>query len=386
MSSNKPSRSLNRREFLGRVSGAALASGAGLALVHKGVDALSAETKLERRNEQSGMIYKPFGKTNLNVSRLSYGCIQLTDDRLPAMETAIERGVNLVHIARGYTGGQAIVALGKFLKTPSNRDKVWVALKGEQGRGLPSNIDDQLKILNTDHVDIICSPIFGPDQIRKSEQDVKKFEAFQKAGKARFLNLTTHENVQQGMEAGLEAGWFTSILATIDLGIVAPLQPTIQKANQQNVGIMAMKTERNKKAGGPDKIAATLLPAGVTTILRSLTTGPQVDTWFNAVTKAPQAMVALAVDHQAAAGDCTLCGLCEGCPNGVAIQSIVRDYTYYYEQQGLAEIAAERYAELHPKQTVVSCKDCGRCELICPMEVPVRRIIREAHARLSATA
>ena len=42
--------------------------------------------------------------------------------------------------------------------------------------------------------------------------------------------------------------------------------------------------------------------------------------------------------------------------------------------------------ELQVNQTALSCGDCGRCEEVCPMGVPVRRIIREAHARLGAMA
>jgi len=363
----------------------AAASGVGLALVHKGVGALSAETKLERRNEQSGMIYRPFGKTNLNVSRLSFGCIRLSADHLPALEMAVERGVNLVHIADSYVGGQAIGNLGKFLKVPGNRDKVWVMLKGVQGKGLYENIDNLLKPLNTDHVDIYCSPVWTADLI-KSETELAKFEALKKAGKVRFLNLTTHQSLQESMEAGLDAGWYTSIQAVIDLSTVDQFRATLKRANQMNVAIMAMKTERNKKAGGPDKIAGALLPAGVTAILKTLNTREEVDAWFAAVTKAPQEMADPPAGYRVADGDCTLCGLCEGCPNGVAIQSIVRDYTYYYEQQGLPEIAAERYAETDPKRTALACGDCGRCEEKCPFGVPVRQIIRAAHARLTAIA
>jgi len=387
MSKGNNKQSVNRREFISRVSGGAVGASLGLSLLHEATAGSLPDVKLEKRNEQAGMIYRPFGKTNLNISRLTFGCIRLTDDRLPAMEMAIERGVNLVHISHSYVKGQSIVSLGKFLQKPSNRDKVWVALKGEDGKGLFADIDDKLKTLNTDHVDIYCSPVFKPDLIR-NEKEVAKFEALKKAGKVRFLNLTNHQNVQEAMDTGLNVGWFTSILATIDLSSVAGLKPTIQNANKLNVGIMAMKSERNKKAGGPDNIAAALFAAGVTTILKTLNTREEVDAWFSAVTKAPQEVADIPSDGQVAAarGLCTLCGVCEGCPNGVAIQSIVRDYTYYYQQQGLPDIAAERYGELRVNQTALSCGDCGRCEGLCPMGVPIRRILREAHERLGAIA
>jgi len=387
MSNHDHPHQINRRQFIGRVSGAAIGTGVGLAMVHKGVTALAADSKLERRNEQSGMIYAPFGKTGLNVSRLTFGCIQLTDDRLPGLEAAVERGVNLVHVSNGYTRGQAIVSLGKFLKTPSNRDKVWVALKGINERGLFDNIDDQLKTLNTDHADIYCNPVNKPDLVR-SEQELAKFEALKKAGKVRFLNLTTHGNQQESMETALGVERYSSILAAIDLGNIAGLKATVQNAGKANVGVMAMKSMRNKKAGGPETIAPALFAAGVTTVLKSLNTSQDVDAWFDAVAKASKATADAGLDGSVLAdsGDCTLCGICAGCPKGVAIEPIVLNYTYYYQQQGLADVAAERYAEIHPKHTALSCGDCGRCEEICPMGVPVRRLIREAHATLGVIA
>jgi len=387
MSNRTNKQPVNRREFLTRVSGSAIGAGVGLSLLRDGAAAAASAAKLEKRNEQSGMIYRPFGKTGLNVSRLTFGCIRLTDDRLPALEMAVERGVNLVHVSNGYVKGQSIVSLGKFLQKPSNREKVWVALKGIDGRGLFDNIDGQLKTLNTDHVDIYCNPVSKPDLIR-SEAELAKFEALKKAGKVRFLNLTSHANVQESMETSLSVDRYSSILVTLDLSNVAGLKATIQNAGKSNVAVMAMKSERNKKAGGPDKIVPALFAAGVTTVLKTLNTADEVNAWFDAVMKAPQETAGLPAECQVASAEglCTLCGVCVGCPNGVDIQSVVRNYTYYYEQQRLPDVAAERYGELRVNETALSCGDCGRCEEVCPMGVPVRRIIREAHARLGTMA
>ncbi len=373
-------RGMNRREFVSRTA-------AGLAAAVT-APALAAQTQLERRNEQSGMVYRPFGKTGLNVSRLSFGCIRLSADHLSMLEMAVERGVNLIHTSSSYLNGEANKNVGVFLKKPGNRDKVWVMLKGEHGKGLPESIDDQLKTLNTDHVDILCLPVWTPEQI-KSEKELAKFEALRKAGKVRFLNLTTHQSLQESMEAGLDAGWYSTILSVITPKNVDLFRKTLQRANQENVGIMAMKTQmaKGKTQVTPEQVASALFPAGVTTVLRTLNTREEVDAWFAAVNKTSQQQADAGSNATALAdGGCTLCGLCAGCPRGVDIQAIVRDYSYYYEQQGLAALAAERYAEIQPQRTAVACGDCGLCESKCPMGLPVRSIIREAHARLSAVA
>jgi len=368
---------IDRRQFLGRMSGGALGAGLGLSLMRQGVAGESPQPQLERRNEQAGMVYRPFGKTNLNVSRLSFGCIQLTDDRLPAMEMAIERGVNVVHIAGGYVKGQAILSLGKFLKRPSNREKVWVMLKGIH------DVDNDLRKLNTDHVDVVCVPVMRRDLVL-SEEYLKRFEGLRKAGKVRFSNLTTHESLKESAEAALDAGWYQTLLVAMGLSSLGELKATLQRANQLNVGVMAMKSLRGK--GDLKEIASTLFASGVTTILKTLNTPEDVERWFDAVTKAPQQMAELPTDCGIAGPGalCTLCGACEKCPNGVAIQSVVLNYTYYYQNLGLRDLAAERYAEIASTQTALACADCGRCEARCPKAIPVRRLIREAHEILTA--
>jgi len=369
-----------RREFLERLSTGALGA-AGIAMGLSSIEASAAQAKLERRNEQPEMVYRPLGRTNLNVSRLSFGCIALQDDRLPALEMAVERGVNLVHVCSGYNRGRAIRALGKFLKKPGNRDKVWIMLKH-----VSSNIDDKLRILNTDHIDIICAPITRPDRVRKSEHEREKFEKLKAQGKVRFLNLTTHGNMQQCMEAALDVGWYSSLLPVIDLTNIERMRPTLQRAARQNVGVVAMKILRKRPPDGEKGIVRTLFAAGVASILKTMNSRREVERWIETVTTAPQepSRSGVAGLGDCEEGVCSLCGLCEDCPNGVAIQEIVLGYTYYYQQLGWPEIAAERYREIAPRATALSCRDCGRCEQICPNGVPVRTIIREAHKRLSA--
>jgi predicted aldo/keto reductase-like oxidoreductase len=383
--SQRKSREFDRRKFIGTVSSGAVGAGLGLSLLRKGQTA--EEPNLERRNEQPGMVYARFGKTNLNVSRLSFGCIQLQDDRLPVLEMAVERGVNVVHISEGYNRGRSIASLGKFLKVPGNRDKVFVMLKGVHGRGIEADIDAQLKQLNTDHVDVICAPIFEPDAIRGSEEQRETYEALKKKGKVRFLNLTTHKSLEEGMRAGISVPWYSSILSVIDLSNVDQFKPAIQLANEANVGIMAMKTVRYAATDTPAKIAPAMFGAGVTTILRSINTREYLDEWMDAVPQAAKQAAAISSEsRQVAEGFCTLCGVCEDCPNGVAIQDVVRDYTYYYENQRVPELARERYAEIPAQHRADACQDCGRCEEICPYNVPVRRILAAARMRLGTTA
>jgi predicted aldo/keto reductase-like oxidoreductase len=47
------------------------------------------------------------------------------------------------------------------------------------------------------------------------------------------------------------------------------------------------------------------------------------------------------------------------------------------------EVARSQYADIPAVARAPSCGDCGRCELVCPQNLPVRRLVREAHAALA---
>jgi hypothetical protein len=80
---------------------------------------------------------------------------------------------------------------------------------------------------------------------------------------------------------------------------------------------------------------------------------------------------------------CGLCGACGGfCPRGVEVPSVLRSLTYLegYREE---ELARSSYRSLPPGRNAAACGDCGQCLHACRLSLPVRRLAREAHARLS---
>jgi predicted aldo/keto reductase-like oxidoreductase len=80
---------------------------------------------------------------------------------------------------------------------------------------------------------------------------------------------------------------------------------------------------------------------------------------------------------------CGLCGACGGiCPRGVEVPTVLRSLTYL-EGYREAELARSTYRSLPAGRNASACGDCGRCLVACRLALPVRRLAREAHARLS---
>jgi predicted aldo/keto reductase-like oxidoreductase len=383
MTKDYSSHGVNRREFITRMSGGTIGAGVAASLMGNQAPAAGAESKIERRNEQAGMAYSVLGRTNLSVSRLAYGGVPLNADRIEVFDRAVERGLNLVHMSRGYGKGQAIQALGTWLKKPGNRDKVFIMLS------LSSDLDKDLETLNTDHADILTVSKHKVDDV-KAEQIKHSFDAARSAGKARFLGLITHRNPIQCTQAAVDCGYYDFVVPPLGLTNLEPFRPVLDAAGQKKVGIVAMKSMQNSKGKGTsEEVVKGILASGVASILKGLKTQEEADQFLAGAAATPRTAdldraLELGREIVAAGGLCTLCGECVGCPRGVDVQSVLRNYQYYYEQLGDAEAAIERYGEMRVGETALACGDCGRCEEVCPMRIPVRRIIREAHTTLGA--
>jgi len=84
---------------------------------------------------------------------------------------------------------------------------------------------------------------------------------------------------------------------------------------------------------------------------------------------------------------CTGCNYCTPCPKDVAIPKIFERYNRG-RVYGLWEDAKKAYADIGKVQwdkgnKADACVKCGICEDKCPQKIPIRRMLAEAHKRLS---
>jgi predicted aldo/keto reductase-like oxidoreductase len=363
---------VNRRQFLASASIGSVACAIGVA----------RDKEPERRNEQTGMSYGVLGRTNLNVSRLAYGSAFLSMDRLGVFSKAVERGVNLVHVNTNYMEGKAMQALGAWLKTLGNRDKIFLSMS------FTGNVDKALTTLNTDHLDILFIPKHKLADV--TDAKISYFwETISKPGKARFPALVTHDTPAPCTQAGIDSGLYDLVLTPVGLTSLEAMRPAIASGKQKNVGIVAMKSLQNTKDKlHPGDVVKGLLAAGVTSVLKSLNTYDEVDLFTAAAGTVPDKADLNRAIHAgrelaAEGGLCDLCGECVGCPAGVNIPGVLRTYQYYHQQLGETSVARSLYAQLPVAESALSCQDCGACEAACPARVPVRMRLREAHAALA---
>ena len=378
--SHRPSarEALPRREFIKRASFAAVGAAAGL-----GADQAPAQE--QEPLTVNGLPGAILGRTGLKVTCISFGGIMITEPRV--LMRAVDQGINLAHLAPAYRDHRSLEAFGRVLK--NHRDKVIIAIKE-----WPEKIDASLKALNTDYVDILVPPIQKIEDVDNPAYR-ENFEKARQAGKVGFMGFACHRSMTEIMDAARRNGNYDAVLLSYANADNPAFLAATKAAAEAGIGIMTMKGMPEKiflNSENPDiETCAALCTAMVKrqhahTVLASMGSFQVVDLFVDILRKR-LSYVNPELERRFWAGRkgryCSMCGSCTGvCPAGVEISSILR-YRMYQRDYGLADYARTCYRKLDEGCSGSACQECGRCEAICTRSLPIRRMIRQAHATLA---
>jgi len=155
------------------------------------------------------MQYTRLGKTDLDVSRICFGCWQLSPSfwgEVPvgpwadSVRAALDLGVNFIDTADAYGDGHAETELGKLLKQDGTRDRFVLATKFywnfADGPRHPDTTPDyilraceaSLKRLQTDRIDLY--QIHAWDAITRPDEVAKAFAQLKREGKVRWFGVS----------------------------------------------------------------------------------------------------------------------------------------------------------------------------------------------------
>ncbi len=166
------------------------------------------------------MELRPFGRTGLEVSAVGYGCWEVgggygeVDEAGfgPAVEAALDLGINCFDTAEGYGMGASERALGQALGR--RRDEAVIVTKfGMNYKDKPkfrdssrerviASIDKSLKNLGTDYVDVYM--IHWPDRETPFEETMSALADIVREGKVRFIGVSNFRKVE--IEACMQYG------------------------------------------------------------------------------------------------------------------------------------------------------------------------------------
>jgi predicted aldo/keto reductase-like oxidoreductase len=354
------------------------------------------------------------GRTNLSVSVVGFGGEWVIPSSVEyackMYERALDLGITYFDAARIY--GNVEEKLGMALEDV--RDEVVIATKTHHlfdSDAARVGLKQSLRNLRTDRIDIVIVQHIDNEKTLKQFLGEKSalpvLKEARSQGKLDFIGLSGHKpNV---LAKAIRTGEFDMILTPFNIINREVTEELLPLAKKLDVGVAAMKA-----FGGPDQRfvqceLAKIVPEKAefnrilgegynrtkrclgyvlahdvhTTVcgwstIEDVESAAKVAENFNGLT--PKERAELRFGELPPEPFCRDCSLCLYCPEGLKIPLILV-LDKYFAYYGITDWTKEVYERLAVKAT--DCTKCGECEPKCPYNLPIIKMLDQAHERLS---
>ncbi|MBW2369444.1 MAG: aldo/keto reductase [Deltaproteobacteria bacterium] len=383
------------------------------------------------------MRYRTLGKTGIEVSALSFGCMRLPlaenaganpapdapideETATRMIRYAMENGINYFDTAYPYHGGKSEALLGKALKP--DREKVMVATKLpswliEKPADFEKFLDEQLERLDTNYIDFYL--LHGLNRTFWENIEPKGalefLDKIQKDGRARQVGFSFHDGPSFFKEVVDSYDW---ALCQIQYNYFDENNQAgregLEYATAKGLGIVIMEPLRGGKLVGkiPDNIqsiweSAQTKRTPVEWAFEWVWNHPEVSTVLSGMSDMAQLVENVTIANRAAPNafsaddlnrvqqvkeayqamikvDCTACRYCMPCPNNVAISSCFSLYNDVYLFDNLTVSKNMYNMMLEPKTRADNCNECGECEEKCPQKIEIIDALKDVHQVLGS--
>ena len=329
------------------------------------------------------MEYRILGKTGLRVSRIGFGGIPIqridAEGTRALMQALVEKGVNYIDTARGYTVSEEYLGYG----LEGIRDKFVLATKSmsRDKASMARDIAISLANLRTDYIDLyqLHNPKLEELDVIFSENGaIRALRQAKAEGKIGHIGITAHSAAV--FEKALEYDEIETVMFPYNI-VESQGEELIARCREKNVGFICMKP----LAGGAiedGRLALRYILANdnVTVAIPGMAEVKELEQNLAAaedtspLTEEEKAAFEK-VRAELGQNFCRRCNYCAPCAAGINIPSVFL-FQGYLRRYGLAGWARERYATLPVKAS--ACVQCGACETRCPYQLPIRQMMAEA--------
>jgi predicted aldo/keto reductase-like oxidoreductase len=359
---------------------------------------------------------RKLGKTGVEVSILNLGAMFDTINKQLLLKQALKWGVTFWDSAESYGNGMSEEGMGRFFaRNPGARKEIFLVTKIHHPKGddLTKRLDQCLKRLQTDHVDLFY--IHAITSINEMKPAYKDWAAeMKKAGKFKFFGFSTHTNMADCLSGAAKLDWIDAVMFTYNFRIMhnPKLKAAMNACEKAGIGLVAMKS----MAGGPGEpriassakleMADRFLKRGFTdkqAKLKVIWENPQIAsicsqmpnlTILMANVAAARDQVKLAREEfeslrqyalETQADYCAGCGdLCREAVGGAVPVSEVMRCLMYDRYYGEPELARLTFAGLpEAMRQHLTAVDYSRAEAACPQRLAIAQLMREAAEMLA---
>ncbi len=366
------------------------------------------------------MRYRRFGKTDLELSIFSLGCMRYLDtedNAIATVQKAIELGINHIETARGY--GKSEEYLGAALKSGPYRDKVFITTKITPTKDrdtMARHIDESLRRMGLDYIDNFdLHGINTPEHLLMLSDPKGCMRAVQDALDQkiiRHLGFSTHAPLDILLQAIR-----TDLFSSVNLHYYYFNQrnaPAVALAHERDMGVFIISpTDKGGQLFQPSpKLVDLCQPYRPIDInYRFLLSNPQITTLSlgastpeelvsnltladqdGSLTAAETAILAKldAQFHTLDPDLCSQCYACLPCPEAINIPEVLRlrNLALAFD---LVEFGKNRYGVFEnaghwfPGRKAKNCTECGDCLPRCPSNLPIPDLLLATHNLLGHT-
>ena len=365
--------------------------------------------------------YRKLGRTGLEISDISFGTSRLRPGEENLIAHALDRGINYFDSAYSYTRGASEQVLGNALA--GKRDKVYLVSKvitesDSSAEFMMDRLDESLRRLKTDYVDIDMSHAVNDADRMKSAEWLEFIAKAKQQGKIRFSGMSGHAGrliecldyaldedmvdvILAAYNFGQDPAFYESLTRSFDFVANQPDLPRVlAKAKEKNVGTVAMKTLMGARLndmrkwdtdGGTFAQAAfrwVLSNSDVDALIVTMRSVEEIDEYLGASGASSLAHGDLPLlERYAIANGVTYCrhacNDCIGaCPFGVEISDVLRTRMYATDYGDL-EFARDEYAGIGTNAE--ACLSCSGepCRNACTHGIAIDQFCGPTHTMLA---
>ena len=323
------------------------------------------------------------GKTGLEVNRLGFGGIpiQRVDEEtaLEVVLNAVEKGVDFIDTARGYTTSER--SIGLALKQTDKRVVIASKSHNRTSDGIRADLEESLKQLQKDYIDIhMCHFIRDDEEYRKVISQGGAFEGLAKAkeeGLIGHIGMSSHS--LDLLEKILDDDLFESIMLCYSFLEPAAEEKVIPKAIEKGVGVIAMKPFSGGVIENPGIALKYVLSQPGIVVIPGVEQKDLFDenwTIFQGDFELDDAerKEIEAFRNQYDKVFCRRCDYCQPCPEEIPIQIIlgVRSVLKRFGPAFLMQEGPRKGIE-----KARNCSECGECMTRCPYDLPIPELIKK---------
>jgi predicted aldo/keto reductase-like oxidoreductase len=352
------------------------------------------------QEKERKFIYRTLGKTGIKLPIVSMG----TYDATGVTNIALDAGIVHIDTSADYNAGNDERMFGEvFKKRP--RDSLvigtsigmWKYRQADQIKNaittktLRDYIEGSLERLDLDYIDIYYLGGIQHKEIAEYEPYLEILKEYKKAGKLRFLGVTTHANEPEIIRTATDGGVYDVVLTAYNFrkNNREEIKRAVAYAAGKGMGIVAMKTQAGVYWDQREKKKMINMKAALKWALQDENIHSAIPSFKNSdqLFEALSVMENLALTsqekadlklNQGSSSTGLFCSQCEECipqcPADLDIPTMMRSYMYAY---GYKSLAKARETLDYIGLSNVPCINCESCGVTCASGFDIKRKVTD---------